>query len=60
MKLDIKISKEKQESFQEVLKAFIENGHDVSLDEGQTQIRFYFPEGMFSVVLNINGTWKIE
>ena len=61
MKNKIEIKKQettKQLFFREVLEAFINGGYDFTLDNGQTEIRYYIPDAMFSIVLNINGTWK--
>jgi hypothetical protein len=55
-----KVSGTKQLYFRETLEALIAEGYDISLQEGQTEIAFYLPEAMLSVVLNINGTWKRE
>lgn len=60
IKIKTKVSETKQLFFKETLEALIGEGYDIFLHEGQTEISFYLPEAMFSIVLNINGTWKRE
>jgi len=58
--MKIKLKDLKTQNFKEVVEALINSGHDISIQEKQSEISLYLPSDMFSIVLNINGTWKIE
>ena len=58
--MKIKLKDLKTQNFKEVIEALINSGYDISIQENQSEIYIYLPADMFSIVLNINGTWKIE
>ncbi len=59
-KIDVKLSKEKQDIFRSLVEELIQDGYDIYLQDGQTAVSIYLPESMVSIVLKANGTWKRE
>lgn len=60
LKVNVKVSKEKFDDFQNLVEGLIASGQDMYLTEGQSEVWVYLPEPHgFNLALSVNGTWKL-
>ena len=49
-----------KENFQKLFNCMVKEGYDFDLQEKQTEFRIWFNEEGFSLIIGLNGRWRIE